>query len=271
MSIDKPNDPTGLIAESRHIWDTNADTWDARMSSGGGFQTILIEPTASRMLDIQPGERVLDIACGNGIFTRHLAKLGAEVVASDFSPRLIEHARNRTTENADRITYQVADATDEAQLLALAGPAGQLFDAAVCNNAIMDMPEIEPLFRAVSKLLKPDGRFVFTVMHPCFNGLSITMQAELPDYAKEVIYGIKVLRYLSTETTKGLAIDTQPLQQYYWHRPLHELLNAAFLNDLTMDRLEEPPYRPETPPSSPLSWANYDMPPLLFARLRPRK
>src|SRR4051794_30257802 len=128
MSTDTPKEATSLIAESRQIWDTNADAWDAKMGSGGGFQTILIEPTASRMLDIRPGERVLDIACGNGIFTRHLAKLGAEVVASDFSPRLIELAGKRTTEYADRITYHVADATDEAQLLALAGPDRQLFD-----------------------------------------------------------------------------------------------------------------------------------------------
>jgi SAM-dependent methyltransferase len=261
------NDPK-LIAESREIWDTNAEAWDTRIGGGGGWQSTLIAPMVERMLGIQSGERVLDIACGNGQFSRRLAELGVSVVASDFSPKLIELAKKRTTENSDKIAYHVVDATDEAALMALGEAAS--FDAGVCNNALMDMPAIEPLFRAVSKLLKPDGRFVFSIMHPCFNGLSIAKMAELPDYDQDPTYSIKVSRYLSAEVTKGLAISSQPVQQYYWHRPLHTLLNSAFNNGLVMDRIEEPPIKTDTP-KSVLDWANYDMPPLLFARLRPAR
>jgi len=265
-----PAEPQDLLEASRSIWDTNAEAWDARIGGGGGLQTKLMAPIVASMLDIQPGERVLDIACGNGIFSRHLAELGAYVVASDFSPKLIEFARSRTTEHAGQVEYHVADATNEAELLALAGPDGRRFSAAVCNNALMDMPAIEPLFRAVAQLLEPGGRFVFSVMHPCFNGQSISMQIELPGYASEPAYSVKVSRYLSTEVTKGLAIADQPVEQYYWHRPLHMLLNAAFAAGLVMDRLEEPPVPADMFTPSPFNWANYDMPPLLFARLRPR-
>jgi 2-polyprenyl-3-methyl-5-hydroxy-6-metoxy-1,4-benzoquinol methylase len=257
-----------LIAESRAIWDTNAEAWDKRIGSGAGWQTTLIAPTVERMLNIQANERVLDIACGNGQFSRRLAELGASVVASDFSPKLIELAKARATSSAGSIAYHVADATDEAQLLALGGDNQQQFDAAVCNNALMDMPEIEPLFRAVAKLLKPTGRFVFTIMHPCFNGLAITMQPELPDYAQRATYSIKVSRYLSWVATKGLAIRDQPVEQYYWHRPLHVLLNSAFAGGLVMDRIEEPKLSEADAAKNAFDWANYDMPPLLFVRLR---
>jgi len=260
-----------LIAESRNIWDTNAEAWDKKIGSGGGWQTTLIAPTIERMLNIQSGETVLDIACGNGQFSRRLADLGAKVVASDFSPKLIELAKGRSSEYAERIAYHVVDATDEAQLLALSGENQQQFDAAVCNNALMDMPAIEPLFRAVAKLLKPNGRFVFSIMHPCFNGLSITMQPELPDYAKYPSYSIKVSRYLSWEVSKGTAIREQPLEQFYWHRPLHVLLNSAFSSGLVMDRLEEPKLPDVDATKNAFDWANYDMPPLLFVRLRPAK
>src|SRR3954447_3623029 len=139
-----------FLEESRAIWDQNAEAWDARIGGGGGFQSILIAPTVEKMLAIQPSERVLDVACGNGIFSRRLAELGAKVVASDFSPKLIELARQRTTEANATVEYHVADATNEAELLALGGDNPiQRFDAAVCLNALMDMPEIEPLFRAV--------------------------------------------------------------------------------------------------------------------------
>jgi 2-polyprenyl-3-methyl-5-hydroxy-6-metoxy-1,4-benzoquinol methylase len=264
-----PAERQDLLEESRNIWDTNAAAWDARIGGGGGLQTKFMAPVVTRMLDVQPGERVLDIACGNGIFSRHLAELGAYVVASDFSPKLIELARSRSSEHAGRIEYHVADATNEAELMALAGPEGRRFSAAVCNNALMDMPAIEPLFRAVARLLEPEGRFVFSVMHPCFNGQSISLQAELPDYASEPAYSVKVSRYISAEVTKGLAIADQPVEQYYWHRPLHMLLNAAFSAGLVLDRLEEPPVPAGMFPPSSFNWANYDMPPLLFARLRP--
>jgi len=268
------HDDSSLISESRATWDTNAEAWDKKINAGGGWQTTIIAPTVERMLDIQPDERVLDIACGNGHFSRRLLELGATVIASDFSPTLIELAKQRTTQHTERITYHVVDATDEAQLLALAEPGNRRFDAAVCNMALMDMPAIEPLFRAVVKLLKPDGRFVFSVMHPCFNGLSIAMQPELPDYAAVPTYAIKVSRYLSHTVTKGLAIFEQPVEQYYWHRPLHVLFNSAFASGLIMDRLEEPKTTAaapsaETPSKNAFDWSNYDMPPLLFARLRP--
>lgn len=257
---------TDLNEQSRTIWDANAEVWDSRMDDGGNsWQVKLIQPTVSNMLQVQPGERVLDIACGNGIFSRHLASLGASVVASDFSPKLIALAKERTQPDTN-ISYHVADATSEAELLALGEPAS--FDAAACNNAIMDMPEIAPLFRAVRQLLKPGGRFAFSVMHPVFNGAHITKVIELPDYDAEPTYSIKVARYLNPGLTMGLGIMNQPQQQYYWHRPLHELLNAAFEAGFVLDRLEEPPSPSEKRPSDPMSWANFDAPPLLFARLR---
>lgn len=257
-----------LIAESRAIWDTNAEAWDKRIGAGGGWQTTLIAPTVERMLNIQAGENVLDIACGNGHFSRRLAELGANVVASDFSPKLIELAKGRTTEHADRIAYHVVDATDEAQLMGLAGEDQRQFDAGVCINAIMDMPAIEPLFRAVAKLIKPEGRFVFTVMHPCFNGLAISMSPELPDYAQQPTYSVKISKYLSWNVTKGLAISSQPLEQFYWHRPLHVLLNSAFKSGLVMDGIEEPKLIEAESAKNAFNWSNYDMPPILFVRLR---
>lgn len=119
------------------------------------MQRMLIAPSTERLLNVQAGQRVLDIACGNGAFARRLAALGATVVASDFSAAFLEKVRARmTTEHADRIEYRLVDATDEAALLAL---GERQFDAAVCTMGLMDMSVIEPLFRALARLLKPGG------------------------------------------------------------------------------------------------------------------
>src|SRR5712692_2297570 len=130
MTDQPPSNLSALSQTSRDICNTNAAEWDAYMGEGGGFQRVLIGPTTERLLDLKRDEQVLDIACGNGAFTRRMTALGAHVVASDFSEKFIELAKARTTEHADRITYHVVDATDAAQLLALGAP--HAFDAAVC-------------------------------------------------------------------------------------------------------------------------------------------
>ncbi len=156
---------TALHQETREIWNQIAGFWDDHMGpDGNDFQTVLIGPVTERLLEIRPDQVVLDVGCGNGAFARRLAALGARVVATDFSDAFLERARQRTTERADRLEYRVVDATDEAQVLALG--EGR-FDAAVCTMAIMDMSAIDPLMAAVRRLLKPVGRFVFSLMHPC--------------------------------------------------------------------------------------------------------
>src|SRR5512145_2367926 len=105
--------------ETRAVWNRNAAFWDERMGEGNDFVEVLIWPATERLLQLRPGERVLDIACGNGLTTRRLAALGAEVVAFDFAEEMIAHARERTIQHRKRIHYTVLDATDEAALLTL--------------------------------------------------------------------------------------------------------------------------------------------------------
>jgi 2-polyprenyl-3-methyl-5-hydroxy-6-metoxy-1,4-benzoquinol methylase len=143
--------------ETREAWEQNAPFWDRRIGEGNDFVEVLIWPSVKRLLELCPGEQVLDVACGNGLYARRLAALGAHVVAFDFSENLIALARKRTTEHTDRIEYLVTDATDEAALMTL-GERG--FDAAICNMALFDIADIQPLMRALARLLRPGGRVV---------------------------------------------------------------------------------------------------------------
>jgi 2-polyprenyl-3-methyl-5-hydroxy-6-metoxy-1,4-benzoquinol methylase len=112
-------DRTQANAEVRHAWNQNAAFWDARMGEGNDFVEMLIWPVTESLLALHPGERVLDVACGNGLTSRRMAARGAEVVAIDFSEHMIAHARQRTGVEARRIQYAVIDATDYEALLAL--------------------------------------------------------------------------------------------------------------------------------------------------------
>ena len=146
--------------ENRRIWDRNAQWWDDRIGDGNDFQTLLIEPSTERLLAVSPGDVILDIACGAGRFARRMAKLGASVVAFDHSRKFIDRARKRTPKGV-AIKYHVIDAVKTDSLLQLG--IGR-FNKAVCTMALMDMPEIKPLISTLSKLLKPGGVFVFSVI-----------------------------------------------------------------------------------------------------------
>jgi 2-polyprenyl-3-methyl-5-hydroxy-6-metoxy-1,4-benzoquinol methylase len=256
--------------ETREAWDRNAAFWDERMGEGNDFVTVLVWPATERLLAPAHGERILDVACGNGLTSRRLAAMGVEVVAFDFSEEMIAHARQRTAQEAGGITYHVLDASDELALLALG--EGR-FDAALCNMALFDMAEIEPLFRALARLLRPGGRFVFSVIHPCFNNPHTVQVAEMEDREGEIVtvYSVKVTGYMSSSVSRGVAIAGQPRPQLYFHRPLQVLLGAGFEAGFVLDGLEERAFPPDHPRGvNPLAWggAFSEIPPVLVARMR---
>lgn len=258
-----------LNETSRAIWNQNAAFWDDYMGDAGNdFHRELVAPAAERLLALSPDETVLEIACGAGLFARRMAELGAQVVATDFSGTFIERAKARATQVADRIEFRLADATNEAQLLAL---GERRFDAAVANMALMDMPEIEPLFAALSRLLKPGGRFVFTVSHPCFNTSGSSRVVEEEDREGEIIttYAMKLTRYLRFAPAKGLGIRGQPEKQYYFDRPIHMLFAAAFRAGFVLDGLEEPGFDHPSDNPRALNAGNFrEFPLVLAARFR---
>jgi 2-polyprenyl-3-methyl-5-hydroxy-6-metoxy-1,4-benzoquinol methylase len=202
------SDERNLHDDVRSAWDRLAGFWDERMEAGATWQRHLIQPSVERLLRLQPGERVLEIACGNGEFARRMSELGARVLAVDFSEGMLERARA----HGGDVEYRRADATDEEVLLALGEPAS--FDAVVSNMAIMDMETIDPMAAASSQLLKPTGRFVFSTLHPAFNSGDVKAMVELDlEGGLSEVYSVKVTSYARSFTSKGTAIPGQPVEQ----------------------------------------------------------
>jgi 2-polyprenyl-3-methyl-5-hydroxy-6-metoxy-1,4-benzoquinol methylase len=271
MTTENPSQSTNLNEETRTIWNQKAAFWDDKMGDGNDFQRILTGPATERLLNLQPGETVIEIACGNGVFTRRMAQLGAHVIATDFSEQFLELARARSSAYADRIEYHFLDATREEEIVAF---GQQRFDAAVCNMAIMDMAEIDPLMRGIRQVVKPGGRFVFSLTHPCFNHNGMAFCVEEAPLNGELVttYSVKITTYLHSSPQKGVGMFGEPAPHYYFDRPLHSLFNACFRAGLVLDGLEEPAFNSPSDGSQSkrlLSWINYsEIPPVLVARLR---
>ncbi|RPJ46246.1 MAG: class I SAM-dependent methyltransferase [Candidatus Latescibacterota bacterium] len=254
--------------ENGRIWDANARWWDDRIGDGNDFQTLLIEPATERLLAVSGGDVILDIACGAGRLARRLAERGARVVAFDQSERFIARARERTPRDA-AVEYRVLDAADEGALLSLG--AGR-FDKAVCTMALMDMPVIEPMLSALTRLLKSGGVFVFSITHPCFHSSEARRFAEVfEDEAGRhgVRTGVKVTLYRTPFARKTEGIIGQPEAQYYFHRPIHALFGSCFASGFVVDGLEEPGLPAPGERRAAAGWEDMpEIPPILVVRTR---
>lgn len=261
-NLRKANDGT------RTAWDANAAFWDEKMGEGNDFFNILQWPSILHLLDPQAGQRILDIATGNGLTARRLASLGVQVTAFDFSGELIKLAQAKANPES-RITYHVLDATDESALSTLGEGS---FDSALCNMALFDMADIEPVFHALPKLLKLGGSFVFSICHPAFNNSSSVHVGEEKDNEGmiQTIYSVKISRYMNPYSAHGVAMRDQPRPQLYFERPLQYYFNLGFSNGFVLDGFEERAFQPGEPQKNPLSWgSNFsEIPPVLVARLR---
>ncbi len=99
------------------------------------------------LLNVQPGERILDLGCGNGILTEKIVALGAEVIGVDSSPDMVQAAKSRGLDARVANAYHL-DFHRE-------------FDAVFSNAALHWMKDDpDAVIAGVSRALKPKGRFV---------------------------------------------------------------------------------------------------------------
>ena len=250
----------------KKIWNENAFFWDERMGQeGNDFHRLLIEPAQLKLIDLKEGEYILDIACGNGQFTRKMADSGVKVFAFDMAENFIVKAKERSRDYGDRILYTVMDASDRNTLEAI---GDSLFDGAVCTMAIMDMASLEPLVMSLRKLLKQGGRFVFSIMHPCFNTGKMKRVVEEEDRDGQMIitYSVNMSHYISSCTIKGLGMIGQPRIQYYFHRSISEIFNLFFTHGFMLNGIEEPVF-PEDKIKNILWKVNCEIPAALIVRM----
>jgi 2-polyprenyl-3-methyl-5-hydroxy-6-metoxy-1,4-benzoquinol methylase len=186
-------------------WNTAAthQVMEATAEDGDFAKRHLVNPVLLRMLGDLRGRRVLDAGCGNGYLSRMLAARGAQVVGVEPTDRMVAFCREKEGELKQGVRYVQAD------LARLSGLDGQ-FDAVVCSMVLMAIPDWRSAMRACVAALRPRGLFVFSLVHPAFEGLWGTWR-EHGEY--------RVRRYLEEYEVPGpAAVD--------FHRPISTYLNG---------------------------------------------
>ena len=180
-------------------------------------------------MDLKKGDGVLDLACGQGVYSRYLSQRKMRVTGLDTSEEMIRFARSRSDSS---IRFEQGDAQDPQAL------QGKTFDAVVCLLALQNIESLPPVMHNVKRWLKPGGRFVMVATHPCFRIPRQTHwgwdEQKKIQYRRVDLYG----------TESAIPILTPPFVQaksftVTYHRPLQSYFQALAEAGLCVDGLEE--------------------------------
>lgn len=149
--------------EAIRRWDMHAvEIADRYGVQGDRHREVLLNPVLFELLGPVEGRRILDAGCGEGYLGRILAERGASVVAVDYSRRMLDIARGRTSAGV-AIDYLHGNCEDLDFLERVS------FDVVVANMVLQDLSNYEAAIKEAHRVLVPGGAFIFTIAHPCFS------------------------------------------------------------------------------------------------------
>jgi len=142
--------------QSRDAWDRFAAGYDEAITPFG----MGIAEDALRRVDIRPGMRLIDVAAGGGALSIPAARLGAQVLAIDFSPAMVGRLDARIREGGlSNLETRVMD-----------GHALELeddtFDITASQFGIMLFPDRPRALAELARVTRPGGRALMVVFGP---------------------------------------------------------------------------------------------------------
>jgi ubiquinone/menaquinone biosynthesis C-methylase UbiE len=193
------------------------------------YQTKVILPNLLRILDIKQGEKIIDIACGQGFFTRIFKEAGAYVTGVDISKELISIAREKTGKDIPFYVFP-------SHKLSFAKDGS--FDTAVIVLAIQNIEKMDETFAEVKRVLNKNGCMILVLNHPAFR---IPKNSSWDYDEKSQTQYRRIDKYLSDSK---VIIDMHPgiknsEKTISYHRSLQNISKSLFKNGFAISKLEE--------------------------------
>ena len=215
-------------------YDAIAEWYDKGLQTGSPIHALAIPAMVTLVGDVS-GQRVCDLACGQGVLTRELARSGAAVVGIDLSPALLALARGYEAAAPLGIVYTLGDAQ------ALFDIPDAAFDGVTCCLALMDIPDLAACLHTAVRVLRPGGWFAFAITHPCFQvpegrwtgQKGGTVRREVRGYFREIFWW--------SDNKNGVRGQVGA-----YHRTLATYLNTCVEAGLSLERFAEPQALDET-------------------------
>lgn len=187
------------------VWDDVALQYHKLVGNNGDiYHKTYLNPVILKLIQPIKNTKILDLACGQGYFSRILAKKGASVIAIDISPKLIKIASDFEKNDPLGIQYAILDTTH------LKNIKDKSIETIVCNMALHDIKNVKQTIRECSRVLRSNGIIVFSIIHPLYD-VSI-MKKDAEGY-------YKIMRhYMSKLILPNLLFGSSGITSY--HRPI---------------------------------------------------
>ena len=218
--------------EDNTSWGKVAGWYDDLLEGGDDtYQTKVILPNLTRLLDIKESEHLLDLACGQGFFSRAFAGLGAKVTGIDIGAELIEKAKANKG-HSDSITYFVSPSHE------LSVVENESIDKIVIVLALQNIEKMKETFDECKRVLKKTGKFLIVLNHPAFR------IPKKSSWAYDEENGIQYRRidaYISESKNEMLMNPSKvdSVKTISFHRPLQTYFKALSKAGFAVSRLEE--------------------------------
>ena len=214
-------------------WGRVAEWYNELFDDKNTYQKAVILPNLLRVMDIKKGDVVLDLACGQGFFSREFNKKGAKVIGVDISKELIDIAIKNSPKG---IEYHVSSA-DRIEFI-----ADQSVDKAAIILATQNIDNFKDALRECNRVLRPEGRLFIVLNHPAFRTPKESSWGWDPSAnSGQGAQYRRVDRYLSElkapiqmhpgENPKEITLS--------FHRPLQSYFKAFRKNNFVVAGLEE--------------------------------
>jgi ubiquinone/menaquinone biosynthesis C-methylase UbiE len=212
------DEATEQHAAPPEAWDAIAEGYDRYVSP----QEVDLANEALRLVGLEPGEQFLDVAAGTGGLSLPAARLGAHVLATDWSRAMIERFKARV--RAEGLTKAEGRVMD-CHALALPDDS---FDVAGSQFGVMLVPDQPGALREMVRVTKPGGRV-------------LVIAYGLPAELEFLQFFIGALKAVAPEFP-GLPNDPPPLEfQVSDPEVLRQRLTGAGLKDVRVERAAERP------------------------------
>ena len=183
-------------------------------------------PELQKLLPDFRGMSVLDLGCGYGWHCKYAADHGAaQVLGTDISHRMLETAMQRNSD--PNIEYRLS-AIEELRF------PNASFDVVLSSLALHYVADFEALVQNISRWLKPDGQFIFSVEHPVFTAYG--SQDWYYDDQGNILHFPVVNYYLEGERTATFLGE----QVVKYHRTLTTYLETLLRNGFQLQHVVEP-------------------------------